>query len=78
MKAVLGMLFVLAGVTTGWLVLSGKLPNANPTPPSNGASIAGNTITDSQINSRYRNQNASTGSYTMTNMGHSVGGPQSV
>ncbi len=34
MKAVLGFLFILAGLAMGWLVLSGKLPNANPTIPA--------------------------------------------
>jgi hypothetical protein len=35
MKAVLGFLFILVGVTVGWLVLSGQLPNTlgdKPTP----------------------------------------------
>ncbi len=30
MKAVLGFLFILVGITVGWLVLSGQLPNPNP------------------------------------------------
>lgn len=40
MKAVLGLVFILVGVTTGWLVLSGKLPNPNALPPQVSASAS--------------------------------------
>ena len=33
MKAVLGFLFILAGITIGWLVLSGQLPNTSAAAP---------------------------------------------
>jgi len=41
-KAVLGMLFILVGITTGWLVLSGKLPNA-------AASGVGTTVANTPV-----------------------------
>jgi hypothetical protein len=48
MKAVLGFLFILVGVTVGWLVLSGKLPNATPTAPptpaNSGTQTAGTNL----------------------------------
>lgn len=38
MRAVLGLLFLMGGLTMGYLVLSGKFPNAGATPPASGTS----------------------------------------
>jgi len=71
MRAPLGMLMILLGAVMGYLVLTGKLPtttnllSGTPTPGS---------PTDSQINSRYRNQNGPTGSSSPTPNG-GIGGP---
>ncbi len=48
MKAVLGFLFILVGITVGWLVLSGQLPNPNLQGPT-GVGTASNPSTKESV-----------------------------